>query len=68
MRIKDSEIYRPILESELRRHTSHRFDLLIEEDLARWAAERQGDLQGNPPAHRQSMVKRELGEYCYAVR
>ncbi len=51
MRIKDSEIYRHILKSEIRRHTSHRFDLLIEEDIASWAAENDVNLEGkNPPA------------------
>jgi hypothetical protein len=66
MRIKDSEIYRHILESEIRRHASRHFCLLIEEDLARWAAEREGDLKGNPPAS--SVVDGRTGVWGILLR
>lgn len=39
-----------MLESELRSHASQSVELLIVEDIADWAASRNGNAKGNPPA------------------
>jgi hypothetical protein len=50
MQIEDAESHRPALESELRKHARHPVDLLIVDDIADWAASRNGNSKGNPPA------------------
>src|SRR5258706_15444982 len=39
-----------MLESALRSHASRSVELLIVEDIADWAASRNGNARGNPPA------------------
>lgn len=66
MEITDSETYRQILEAEILRHSMQAVDLLIEDDIAAWAAERQGNMPGNPPAA--AIVNGEDGSWCILLR
>ena len=50
MEILDAEKYRVMLESELRSHASQSVELFIVEDIADWAASRNRNAKGNPPA------------------
>ena len=50
MEIADSEVFRLVLEAEIRRYASRPVDLLIVDDIAQWAATRKGNAKGNPVA------------------
>lgn len=66
MEIEDSETYRSILEAEICRQTGHAFELLIVNDVAGWAAERNGNIKNNPPAA--AAVDSETGMWGILLR
>ncbi len=66
MEIFDAEKYRHILEAELRRHSTQTVDLLIEDDIAAWAAKRHGNMPGNPPAA--AIVNKANGSWIILLR
>ena len=63
MEVDDAEKYRVMLESALRSHASRSVELSIVDDIGDWAASRNGNATGNPPA----MAVTDCGTGAWAI-